>query len=147
MADFIRKAIGKNTLGGGEKMNVDMRTYNMSTHGLSYIWRNTQNPGTLVPFLCEVGLPGDRWEINLNANVLTHPTTGPLFGSFKLQADLFTCPIRLYNGWLHNNKLGIGMDIAKVKLPQIQALINADYDLPSQEDEFPQISPSCLLAY
>ena len=50
----IVKSIGKNTLGGGKKMNVELRTYNRSTHDVSYVWRNTQAPGTLVPFMCEV---------------------------------------------------------------------------------------------
>ena len=48
---------------------------------------------------------------------MTHPTIGPLFGSFKFQADVFTCPIRLYNAMLHNNTLNIGLDMSKVKLP------------------------------
>ena len=55
--------------------------------------------------------------------VLTHPTVGPLFGSFKFQADVFVCPIRLYNAWLHNNKLGIGLDISQINLPQLKAHI------------------------
>ena len=33
----LTKSIGKNTLGGGKKMNVDLKTYNRSTHDLSYI--------------------------------------------------------------------------------------------------------------
>ena len=84
----ITKAIGKNTLGGGKKMNVDLKTYNRSSHDMSYIWRNTQAPGTGVPFMCEIGLPGDTWDINLQERVMTHPTVGPLFGSFKLQMEL-----------------------------------------------------------
>ena len=47
----ITKSIGKNTLGGGKKMNVNMRSYNRSTHDLSYAWRSTMNVGTLVPFM------------------------------------------------------------------------------------------------
>ncbi len=114
---MITKSIGKNTLGGGNKMNVNMRTYNRSTHNLSHVWRNTQSVGTLVPFLVEPALPGDTHEIKLNANVMTHPTVGPLFGSFKLQLDVFSCPIRLYQAKLHNNALGIGLDMSKVFLP------------------------------
>lgn len=148
MAGTITKSVGKNTLGGGEKLNVQMRTYSRSTHDLSYIWRNTQSAGTLVPFMSEVGLPGDTFEIGLNADVITHPTVGPLFGSFKLQLDVFTIPIRLYNGWLHNNKLGVGLDISKIKLPQINTALN-QYDMIGDIDteEFKQINPSCLLSY
>ena len=83
----LTRSIGKNTLGGGKKIQVDMRTYNRSTHDLSYVWRNTQSPGTLVPFICELALPGDVHEIQLSANVLTHPTVGPLFRAQVLNED------------------------------------------------------------
>lgn len=146
----LTRSIGKNTLGGGKKMQVDMKTYNRSTHDLSYIWRNTQSPGTLVPFICELALPGDVHEIQLSANVLTHPTVGPLFGSFKLQLDVFECPIRLYNAQLHNNKLGIGLDMSKVKFPVLSISYNKEYDNPltikgSLNDA--QVNPSCLRSY
>ena len=146
----ITRSIGKNTLGGGKKMQVDMRTYNRSTHDLSYVWRNTQSPGTLVPFLCELALPGDVHEIQLNANVLTHPTVGPLFGSFKLQLDVFECPIRLYNAQLHNNKLGIGLDMSKVKFPTLAIKYDKEYDNPLQTEaqiNGAQVNPSCLRSY
>ena len=48
---MITKHIGKNTLGGNNKMKVNLRTYNRSTHNLSYVWRNTQAVGTLIPFM------------------------------------------------------------------------------------------------
>lgn len=146
----ITRSIGKNTLGGGKKMQVDMRTYNRSTHDLSYVWRNTQSPGTLVPFLCELALPGDIHEIQLNASVLTHPTVGPLFGSFKLQLDVFECPIRLYNAQLHNNKLGIGLDMSKVIFPVLNIQYNKEYDNPLQTNgqiNGAQINPSCIRSY
>lgn len=146
----LTRSIGKNTLGGGKKMQVDMRTYNRSTHDLSYVWRNTQSVGTLVPFICEIALPGDVHEIQLSANVLTHPTVGPLFGSFKLQLDVFECPIRLYNAQLHNNKLGIGLDMSKVKFPIFKTNLNKNTDNPltiegSLNDS--QVNPSCLRSY
>ena len=67
--------------------------------------------------MCEIGLPGDTWDINLQERVITHPTVGPLFGSYKLQHFIFTCPIRLYNSWLHNNRTGIGMKMSDIKFP------------------------------
>lgn len=146
----LTRSIGKNTLGGGKKMQVDMKTYNRSTHDLSYIWRNTQSPGTLVPFICELALPGDVHEIQLSANVLTHPTVGPLFGSFKLQLDVFECPIRLYNAQLHNNKLGIGLDMSKVKFPILSVTYDKTKDNPlTTEDSLndAQVNPSCLRSY
>ena len=146
MSDTIKRNIGKNTLGDTDKMSVHMKTYNRSTHDLSFLWRNTRSPGTLVPFMCEVALTGDTWDINLNADVMTHPTVGPLFGSFKLQNDVFVCPIRLYNSYLHNNKLGVGLKISDIKLPQIDMIFGSESNA-DDNNEFKQINPSCLLAY
>lgn len=145
---MITKNIGKNTIGDNKKMSVSMRKYQRSTHDLSYAWRNTQTVGTLVPFMCEVGLPGDTWELHTEASVLTHPTVGPLFGSFKLQGEYYVCPIRLYNGLLHNNELGIGLKMSQVKLPKIQVALERlkDAAAPSR-GEHTQINPSCLLSY
>ena len=61
---------------------------------------------------------GDTFAIEAEDKIMTHPTIGPLFGNFKFQADVFTCPIRLYNAMLHNNTLNIGLDMSKVKLPK-----------------------------
>lgn len=143
----ITKSIGKNTLGGGKKMNVTVRSYSRSTHDLSYAWRSTMNVGTLVPFMSQIALPGDTWEINLNEKVLTHPTVGPLFGSYKIQLDVFECPIRLYQAMLHNNALNVGLDMSKVKLPKFQELAMQSVDKPVIGNKFSQINPSCLLAY
>lgn len=145
---MITKNIGKNTIGDNNKMSVSMRKYQRSTHDLSYAWRNTQTVGTLVPFMCEIGLPGDTWELHTEASVLTHPTVGPLFGSFKLQGEYYVCPIRLYNGLLHNNALGIGLKMSQVKLPKIQVALERLKDAASPSTgTHTQINPSCLLSY
>ena len=110
--------IGKNTLGDNNKMSVSLREYGRSTHDLSYAWRSPMGVGTLVPFMKLLALPGDTFDIDLDTKVLTHPTVGPLFGQFKMQLDVFTCPLRLYQAQLHNNALNIGLDMKKVKLPK-----------------------------
>lgn len=112
--------IGKNTLGDSDKMSVSLRDYGRSTHNLNYAWRSTMGIGSLVPFMKVLALPGDTFNIQLDSKIMTHPTIGPLFGSFKFQADVFTCPIRLYNAMLHNNALGVGLDMKKVKMPKLQ---------------------------
>ena len=78
----ITKQIGKNTLGGGKGMEVRLHEYHRSSHNLSYAWRSTMTVGTLVPFMKLIALPGDTFEIQLDTKVLTHPTVGPLFGSY-----------------------------------------------------------------
>lgn len=110
--------IGKNTLGDNNKMSVELKEYGRSTHDLSYAWRSPMGVGTLVPFMKLLALPGDTFDIDLDTKVLTHPTVGPLFGQFKMQLDVFTCPLRLYQAQLHNNALNIGLDMKKVKLPK-----------------------------
>ena len=142
---MITKEIGKNTLGSGKKMTVDMKTYNRSTHDMSYIWRNTQAPATLVPFMKKLALPGDITDIDLDAKVLTHPTVGPLYGSYKLQIDVFTCPIRLYVSALHNNSLKVGLNMAKVKMPKLKIKLQGEWS--KKYKEFEQVNPSCLLSY
>ena len=144
----LTKSIGKNTLGGGKKMNVDLRTYNRSTHDLSYIWRSSMAAGTLVPFCKILMTPGDTMEIDLTHQIMTHPTIGPLFGSYKVQADVFQCPIRLYNAMLHNNALNIGLKMSDVKLPKIEVQINdVDAKYTTGTSGSGQISESCVLAY
>ena len=143
----IKKNIGKNTIGDNQKMTVDLHTYNMSTHDLSAIFRNTQSPGTLVPNLVLLAQKGDTIDIDIESHVLTHPTVGPLFGSFKHENHIFSLPIRLYNSWLHNNRTKIGLNIEDIKLPQIGVQINNTTDSPTIEDPNTQVNPSCLLAY
>ena len=111
--------IGGERLGAGKKMKAYMHNYERSTHDLSYVWRSTMASGTLVPFLNEVALPGDTFDIDLGCEILTTPTTGPLFGSYKVQLDIFQVPIRLYQAKLHMNMLNIGKDMSKIKLPQV----------------------------
>ena len=116
----MEKTLGGDRLGSGKKQKVYLHGYERSTHDMGYIWRSTMASGTLVPFMSEVALPGDTFDINLDCDVKTHPTVGPLSGSYKVQLDIFQAPIRLYQGQLHNNKLGIGMNMANVKLPLIK---------------------------
>ncbi|AXH78045.1 MAG: major capsid protein [Microviridae sp.] len=111
--------LGGDRLGAGKKQKVELQGFERSTHNLSNAWRSTMSAGTLVPFMVQPALPGDVWEINLDADVMTHPTLGPLLGSMKVQLDTFTVPMRLYNSWIHNNKLGIGNHMETVMLPDM----------------------------
>lgn len=147
----MKVSIGKNTLGGGKKMNIRLNNYNRSTHDNSFVMRTTMAPGVLVPTMTELLLPGDTYPIQTKCHTLTHPTIGPLFGSFKQQNDFFFCPIRLYNAMLHNNALNIGLDMKKVKFPVID-VDASDWDLNkkaigSNDTLSRQIHPSSLLSY
>lgn len=145
----MKTVIGKNTLGGGKKMVTSLTNYNRSTHDLSFVMRTTMAPGVLVPTMKLLMEPGDTFDIDARYHTLTHPTIGPLFGSFKQQNDYFFCPIRLYNAMLHNNTLNVGLDMSKVKLPKIKwkdttkggSLTGSAGTLQNN------VNPSSLLAY
>ena len=143
----IEKNIGKNTIGDNNKMKVYMHDYNMSTHDLSTITRTSMSPGTLVPTMKLLVQKGDIIDIDIESNVLTHPTVGPLFGSFKLENHIYFGAMRLYNSWLHNNRTKIGLDMSQIKLPIMLIDINKKYDQPTTENQWTQINPSCLFAY
>ena len=142
----MQTTIGGDRLGAGKKMIASFNNYERSTHDLGYLWRSTMSAGTLVPFLCEVALPGDTFDINLGCSVLTHPTIGPLFGSYKVQLDVFQVPIRLYQSALHMNMLEIGMKMNTIKLPQIEIICTNKID-PSKSPDNQQINPSCIHSY
>lgn len=117
----MKTTLGGKRLGSGKKMDVSMPDYGWSNHDLSYVWRAGIPCGVAIPSMKKLALPGDVFKINLNAAVKTRPTNGPLYGSFEFRTSLFTCPIRLYQGLLHNNKVAIGTKMNMVKLPLIAA--------------------------
>ena len=147
----MKVSIGKNTLGGGKKMMTRLNNYNRSTHDLSHICRTSMAVGTLVPTLYHLVLPGDTFPIQTRCHTLTHPTIGPLFGSFKQQNDFFFCPIRLYNAMLHNNALNIGLNMKQVRFP----IYPIPYDLYTDKNKMEgsndsllnEVNPSSLVAY
>ena len=137
----ITRTIGKNTLGDNNKMHVRLREYDMSSQNLSYVFRSTMGVGMLVPFMKIVCQKGDIFDIKLINKTMTHPTLGPLFGSFKLQHFIFTAGFRLYNSWLHNNRTGIGMKMSDIKFPTIQS------DSPTSTKPETKFDPSSLYTY
>lgn len=155
MASKNTVTLGGERLGSGKKEKIALKNFERSNHDMSYAWRSTMSTGTLVPFMCEVGLPGDTFDIDLNAHILTHPTIGAMFGTAKIQLDVFQVPIRLFQGALHMNMLKIGLDMSKVKLPLLR--LEARTLSGGQPDgnqgvntnllENSQINPSCVLNY
>lgn len=147
----MKVSIGKNTLGGGKKMMTRLNNYNRSTHDLSHVCRTSAAVGTLIPTLYHLLLPGDTFPIGTRCHTLTHPTIGPLFGSFKQQNDFFFCPIRLYNAMLHNNALNIGLNMKQVKFPIFPISYNLYTDKTkmsgSNDSLLNEVNPSSLVAY
>ena len=139
----MKTEIGGDRLGSGNKEAVSLKNYSRSTHDLGYIWRSSMSSGTLVPFMSEVALPGDSFDIDLDVDVKTLPTVGPLFGSYKVQLDVFQCPVRLYQGKLHMNMLNIGMDMSQILLPQMK--MYSYYDEEKGDNQ--QINSSSIYSY
>ena len=110
--------IGGDRLGSGAKMNVELHNYYRSTHNLSKKVQTSLAPGVLYPIYTNIGLNGDKFDIDIEQITRTLPTQGPLFSSFKYQIDFFVCPIRLYHGILHNNPINIGLKMKDVILPK-----------------------------
>lgn len=137
--------LGGERLGSGKKNKYITKTFERSTHNLSYLWRSSMSAGTLVPFMSEVGLPGDTFDISLDCDVKTLPTIGPLFGSYKVQLDVFEVPVRLFQGKLHLNKLELGREMDKVHLPQVK--LKHYYRPTDVYDDNSQINPSCIFSY
>lgn len=109
--------LGGDRLGSGQKEDLELHNYYRSTHNLSEKFTSTMGVGMLIPFMCKLAMRGDNFEIDLEAAARTIPTKAPLFGSFKMQIDVFQCPIRLYQGLLHNNPTALGLKMSQVKFP------------------------------
>lgn len=145
---MIKKTLGGDRLRSGNRMEVNMKSYERANHDLSHVMRTSMNVGTLVPIHKMIGLPGDTIDISTTAMIRTLPTAGPLFGSFKFQIDYFVCPMRLYIGALHNNVLNVGNSMDKVVLPKIflQASPNTKFE-GNPDIDTDQIAPDSLNAY
>ena len=142
----IKKALGGERLGSGNKMNVTLHGFNRSSHNIGQLFKTDQAIGTLVPYFCDIGLNGTTYDIDLTTKIRTLPTNGPIFGRMKHQIDVFHAPIRLYIRVLHNNALGIGMKMQDVKLPVMTLRANQP-DMTKDDLNSQQISQDSLMAY
>lgn len=149
----VKKTLGGDRIGSGKKMQVELDGYVRSNFDLSQIWRSSQAPGTVVPCYVNIGQKGDTWKFDLSSMVRTKPTTGPLYGSFKLEVLFFAADIRLYNGALHNNALNMGMEMQNVVYPKIQIPVRANQGAVEEGESLAwqiqkqNMNPSALMAY
>lgn len=142
----MKKTLGGDRLRSESKMEVYLPNFGRSSHNVGKIIRTSQACGTIVPYWCQIGLDGTTFYIDITTKVKTLPTTGPVFGSFKHQIDVFVIPIRLYIAALHNNALGVGLNMSKVLLPQF--MVNtANTSIYENDTNRGQVNPSSLLSY
>lgn len=144
----ITKTLGGDRIGSGQKMTVQLENFGRSSHNIGGIIATDQAAGTIVPYFCDIATNGTTYYIDMATKTRTLPTVGPLFGSFKHQIDWFSIPIRLYIGALHNNALGIGMNMAQIKMPKMDCLVyyNSQTKYTEQFNN-KQISQDSLFAY
>lgn len=142
----MKKTLGGDRLRSENKMEVYLPNFGRSSHNVGKIIRTSQACGTIVPYWCQIGLDGTTFYIDITTKVKTLPTTGPVFGSFKHQIDVFVIPIRLYIAALHNNALGVGLKMNKVLLPQFQ-VYTANTSIYENDTNRGQVNPSSLLSY
>lgn len=142
----MKKTLGGDRLRSESKMEVYLPNFGRSSHNVGKIIRTSQACGTIVPYWCQIGLDGTTFYIDITTKVKTLPTTGPVFGSFKHQIDVFVIPIRLYIAALHNNALGVGLNMSKVLLPQFLANTTTT-SIYENDTNRGQVNPSSLLSY
>lgn len=142
----MKKTLGGDRLRSENKMEVYLPNFGRSSHNVGKIIRTSQACGTIVPYWCQIGLDGTTFYIDITTKVKTLPTTGPVFGSFKHQIDVFVIPIRLYIAALHNNALGVGLNMSKVLLPQFE-VYTANTSIYEDDVNRGQVNPSSLLSY
>lgn len=142
----MKKTLGGERLRSESKMEVYLPNFGRSSHNVGKIIRTSQACGTIVPYWCQIGLDGTTFYIDITTKVKTLPTTGPVFGSFKHQIDVFVIPIRLYIAALHNNALGVGLNMSKVLLPCFEAY-SANASIYKNDTNRGQVNPSSLLSY
>ena len=142
----MKKTLGGDRLRSESKMEVYLPNFGRSSHNVGKIIRTSQACGTIVPYWCQIGLDGTTFYIDITTKVKTLPTTGPIFGSFKHQIDVFVIPIRLYIAALHNNALGVGLNMSKVLLPRF-LVYSANTSIYENDTNRGQVNPSSLLSY
>lgn len=142
----MKKTLGGERLRSESKMEVYLPNFGRSSHNVGKIIRTSQACGTIVPYWCQIGLDGTTFYIDITTKVKTLPTTGPVFGSFKHQIDVFVIPIRLYIAALHNNALGVGLNMSKVLLPRF-LVYSANTSIYENDTNRGQVNPSSLLSY
>lgn len=142
----MKKTLGGDRLRSESKMEVYLPNFGRSSHNIGKIIRTSQACGTIVPYWCQIGLDGTTFYIDITTKVKTLPTTGPVFGSFKHQIDVFVIPIRLYIAALHNNALGVGLNMSKVLLPQYE-VYTANTSIYKNDTNRGQVNPSSLISY
>lgn len=115
----MKVTLGGDRVGSGNKMKVNLHDWSRSSHNLSRAWRSSLTPGVVYPCFIEPALDKDTFDIDVESLVRTIPTLAPIYGGFKMQIEIGFYPDRLAVGALHGNAVNVGLNMSKVKYPQM----------------------------
>lgn len=138
---------GKGRIGTGEQIKTDLKTFNRSTFNISQRLKTTVSTGPIVPVFNDIALPGTTHDIDPDFDMLTGPTVGPLFGTFKADINFYEVPFRLYQPKLHNNRKGVGLEMDKEKIPQLLLTLPNPISTDYEDLDNYQINPSHVFNY
>ena len=142
----MKKTLGGDRLRSESKMEVYLPNFGRSSHNVGKIIRTSQTFVTMLPYWGQIVLDGTTFYIDITTKVKTLPKTGSPFRSFKHQIDVFVIPIRLYIAALHNNALGVGLNMSKVLLPRF-LVYSANTSIYEKDTNRGQVNPSSLISY
>lgn len=98
-----------------------MRIVKRSKHNLSHENKLTCDMGYLIPVMCKLALPGDKWKVKINLSMRVAPLLAPMMHNVKVYFHTFSVPLRLLVGndnWENFITGGVNGDDTSV-LPRI----------------------------
>ena len=75
-----------------------MRIVKRSKHNLSHENKLTCDMGYLIPVMCKLALPGDKWKVKINLSMRVAPLLAPMMHNVKVFFHTFSVPLRLLVG-------------------------------------------------
>lgn len=145
MAKKIIKKIGGDRIGSGGKMTVAAHGYGFSTHDVSKVRRTSISFGTIVPMGMWLMPSGSRLRLRLDALATTNALLYQLYGSAKLQLDVYSVRMALYNPKMLLNLNDQGYSIEDIKFPMMSLTTEGLKGAANISNQ--QINPSALLRY
>lgn len=140
----IIKKVGSNRIGSGPKMTVQAHGYGYSTNDVSTTVTTQQGFGTVKPYGWFLLPPGSRLRMKMDAMVTSEALKYQLYGSAKIQWDVYEAPWDLYNSKLLINLQDQGYTMEDVKFPTMTLEARGFEDEENMCTR--QINPSSLLA-
>lgn len=114
----------------------------MAHHDLSHYFRTSMATGPLYPILCQELTPGQEVQLDFESLVNTQALLSPLYGSFKLQIDVFFAGTSLYipKLWRNGSMQESGTLLLDANYPYFRLPVRGPESKPG-------LAPSSLLSF